>query len=413
MLANKLRCSNRDVSPFQKTPITIDNPNPYGTSANDQFGWSVAISGNKAIIGANQEDDVNGNNAGKAYIVNSTTGALLFTLNNPNTWGSTDNNYFAGSVDISDNYAIVGSYGETDAGGSNSGRAYIYDTNTGSLLWTLNNPNAYGTSSGDYFGYRVGIKGNYAIVGAYREGDAGGTLSGKVYIYNVLTGALIWTLNNPTAYGTSTNDYFGYSVAISGNYAIIGAYGEGDAGGTSSGKAYIYNVLTGALMWTLNNPTTYGTSANDYFGNSVAISGNYAIVGAWQEDDAGGNSSGKAYIFNVLTGAFVRTLNNPNAVGGSANDYFGFRVGITTNYAIVGAYGESAGGTNTMAGEAYIFNINTGALVKSIADPNKYSSAKNDYFGFSVDISGNRAIVGAYREGDAGGTLSGKAYIFA
>ena len=52
----------------------------------------------------------------------------------------------------------------------------------------------------------------------------------------------IQTYNNPNAYGTSANDQFGISVAISGNYAVVGAYGEGDAGGYYSGKAYVYQI---------------------------------------------------------------------------------------------------------------------------------------------------------------------------
>ena len=64
---------------------------------------------------------------------------------------------------------------------------------------------------------------------------------------------------------------------------------EDDAGGDNSGKAYIFNVTTGALVHTLDNPNAYGTSSADYFGGSVAISGNYAIVGAIGEDDAGGD----------------------------------------------------------------------------------------------------------------------------
>ena len=63
------------------------------------------------------------------------------------------------------------------------------------------------------------------------EDDAGGTSSGKAYIFNVTSGALVHTLDNPNAYSTSASDYFGYSVAISGNSAIVGAYGEDDAGG--------------------------------------------------------------------------------------------------------------------------------------------------------------------------------------
>ena len=73
------------------------------------------------------------------------------------------------------------------------------------------------------------------------------------------------TLDNPNAYGTSANDYFGYSVAISGNNCIVGAFYEDDADGDSSGKAYIFNVSTGALLQTLDNPNAYDTSDADYF----------------------------------------------------------------------------------------------------------------------------------------------------
>ena len=391
---------------------TLNNPNVYSTSASDNFGNSVAISGNYAIVGAYYEDDAGGTNSGKAYIFNVTTGTLVWTLNNPNTYGTSANDNFGRSVAISGNYAIVGAYYEDDAGGTNSGKAYIFNVTTGALVWTLNNPNAYGTSASDNFGNSVAISGNYAIVGTYREDDAGGSESGKAYIFDVTTGALVQTLNNPNAYGTSANDWFGQSVAISGNYAIVGAYREGDAGGTYSGKAYIFNVTTGALVWALNNPNAYSTSADDYFGQSVAISGNYAIVSTYQEDDAGGSQSGKAYIFDVTTGTLVQTLNNPNAYSTSAYDNFGWSVAISGDYAIVSAnYEDDAGGLDS--GKAYIFNVTTGALVWTLNNPNAYSTSASDYFGYSVAISGNYAIVGAYYEDDAGGSESGKAYIFA
>jgi len=105
------------------------------------------------------------------------------------------------------------------------------------------------------------------------------------------------TIDNPNPYGTSDGDWFGIRLSMSGNYAIATAYNEDDAGGTYSGKAYIFDVTTGTLLKTLDNPNAYGTSASDYFGQSVSISGNYAIVGTNLEDDAGGNSSGAAYIF--------------------------------------------------------------------------------------------------------------------
>ena len=106
-------------------------------------------------------------------------------------------------------------------------------------------------------------------------------------------------MDNPNAYNTSSNDNFGKSVSISGNYAIVGAQYEDapDFIGVNTGKAYIFNVTTGALVHTLDNPDPYGTGNSDIFGFSVAISDNCVIVGAYQEDDAGGSTSGKAYVY--------------------------------------------------------------------------------------------------------------------
>ena len=109
----------------------------------------------------------------------------------------------------------------------------------------------------------------------------------------------IQTYSNPNAYGTSTIDNFGTSVAISGNLAVIGSGFEDDAGGTNSGKAYIFDVTTGSLLHTLHNPNAYGTSDDDHFGYSVAISGNHVVVGAYNEDDAGGTISGKVYVYQI------------------------------------------------------------------------------------------------------------------
>jgi len=391
---------------------TLDNPNAFNTSAGDFFGFSaVAISGNYAIVGAQREDDAGGTESGKVYIYNVTTGALVYTLNNPNAYSTSAGDFFGSPVDISGNYAIVGAPYEDDSGGSSSGKAYIYNVTTGTLIHTLNNPNAFGTSDSDLFGISVAISGNYAVVGAYNEDDAGGTESGKAYIFNVTTGQLLHTLNNPNPVGTSASDFFGYSVGISDRFVVVGAYGEDEASATDSGKVYIFNLIFGNILGTLNNPNAFDTPAFDIFGYSVAISGNYAIVGSY-EDDAGGINSGKAYIFNVATAQLLHTLNNPNPVGTSSSDFFGYSVGISGNYAIVGAYGEDETGV-TNPGKAYIFNVATGVLVHTLNNPNAYSTSASDFFGGSVAISGNYVIVGAHGEDDAGGTNSGKAYIFA
>jgi hypothetical protein len=387
---------------------TLNNPNAYSTRTDDEFGSSVAISNTYAIVGARYEDDAGGSQSGKAYIYNAATGTLLHTLNNPNAYSTSAFDFFGSSVAISDTRAIVGAFFEDDAGGLDSGKAYIYNPATGALLFTLNNPNPVGTSANDYFGSSVAISDTYAIVGAYQENASGVVLdAGKAYIYNAATGSLLHTLDNPNAYSTGSFDYFGYSVAISNSRAVVGAWGEDDANGTTSGKAYIYNAVTGALLYTLNNPNPVGTSNSDYFGYSVAISTTYAIIGAWGED----GQSGKAYIYNVATGALLHTLNNPNAYGTTTTDRFGWSVSISDTYAVVGAYLEDdAGGIES--GKAYIFDVSTGALLQILDNPNATSTSVGDEFGQSVAIAGSRVIVGVPSEDDISATSSGKSYIF-
>ena len=100
--------------------------------------------------------------------------------------------------------------------------------------------------------------------------------------------SLFYVLDNSNNYSTSADDYFGSSVSIYGNYALAAAPAEDDVGGSGSGKAYIFNVSDGSLLHVLDNPNNYSTSAGDNFGISVSISGNYALIGANEEDDAGG-----------------------------------------------------------------------------------------------------------------------------
>jgi hypothetical protein len=411
--------SRTDYSEFSLYK-TLNNPNAYSSSVDDRFGRSVSISESYTIVGTPNEDTVRYStfanrfylSSGQAYIYSNSTGDLLYTLDNPNDYSTPDDDFFGISVAISESYAIVGANGEDDAGGTSSGKAYIYSTSTGNLLYTLDNPNAYDTSNGDNFGIAVSISESYAIVGAYSEDEPGGGFqSGKAYIYSTSTGNLLYTLDNPNAYDTSNGDYFGNSVSISESYAIVGAPGEDDAGGISSGKAYIYDTSTGNLLYTLDNPNAYGTSASDIFGASVAISESYAIVGAYGEDDAGGTSSGKAYIFSTSTGNLLHTLDNPNAYSSSLDDEFGRSVSISESYAIVGAYFEDdAGGTSS--GKAYIYSTSTGNLLYTLDNPNAYDTTQDDYFGIAVSISESYAIVSANIEDDAGGTSSGKAYIY-
>ena len=202
------------------------------------------------------------------------------------------------------------------------------------------------------------------------------------------------------AYDPAENDRFGISAGISGDYAIVGVSGDDDgAGGT--GSAYIFR-RTGTNTWDAGTKIVASDAAGgDSFGASVAISGDYAIVGASGNDDP--DNSGSAYIFrrtDINTWDAGTKIIAPDAAGG---DEFGSSVSISGNTAIVGAYRN-----DSFTGSAYIFrrtDINEWDGGEKIVASDDVGG---DRFGYSVGISGNTAIVGAI----AKDSYRGSAYIF-
>ena len=348
-----------------ETKLTADD-----TAANDRFGSSVSISGNTAIVGAWGNDD-GGSDSGSAYLFDVTTGNQLAKLTADD---AAEDDNFGSPVSISGNTAIVGAWGNDD-GGSNSGSAYLFDVTTGNQLAKLTADDA---AEDDNFGSSVSISGNTAIVGAGGNDD-GGSNSGSAYLFDVTTGNQLAKL---TADDAAEDDNFGSSVSISGNTAIVGAVGNDD-GGSNSGSAYLFDVTTGNQLTKL---TADDAAAYDLFGSSVSISGNTVIVGAWGNDD-GGSYSGSAYLFDMTTGNQLAKLTADDAAAG---DWLGYSVSISDNTAIVGAWGNDDGGSNS--GSAYLFDVTTGnQLAKLTSD-----SAATGGFGSSVSISSNTAIVGAW-----------------
>ena len=384
---------------------TISSPN---NTANEYFGYSVDISGDYAIVGAygvlgpvpNDGPD------GEAYILDATDGSILYTLANPDPDGN-DGDLFGYAVGISGNYAIVGAHFENNG----SGNAYIYDVTDGSLLHTLTNQNDYNTGAQDNFGEAVAIGGNYALVCAPGEDSATGNGVGKAYVYDVTTGNYLRTIDNPNAYGGDNFDLFGRGnnpIGIAGDYAVVGALNEDDADGSGSGKAYVFDLTDGSTLYTLDNPDAYGTGADDRFGQSADISTDYIVIGAPREEDAGGTRSGKAYIFSMADGSLLHTLDNPNAYDTSTNDFFGISVAVDGNNVMVGAYAEDdAGGTSS--GKVYLFDATTGSLTQTLDNPNT-GSPTSDFFGFDVAIDGEYSVVGAYNS-DSSGVATGDVYI--
>ncbi len=323
---------------------------------------------------------------------------------------------FGTSAAICGEYIIAGAPYE-DEGGNNAGAAYIF-RKTEAGTWDAGiKLTANDAQADDYFGDSVAISGDYAIVGARNE-DAGGSNAGAAYIFRRTGGAdeNIWDDGiKITASDAQANDEFGNSVSINGDYAIVGAKNEdgGDGNPTSNaGAAYIFH-RTGANTWDIGTKIVASDPAvDDYFGNSVSISGDYAIVGSYGEDD-GGSSAGAAYIYRRTATTTWDAGVKITATDPQAGDYFGGSVSISGDYAIVGASLENGGSGDpiTGAGAAYIFRRTGTNLWDSGVKITATDPQAEDRFGYSVSISGDYAIAGARWE-DEEGSNAGAAYIF-
>jgi outer membrane protein assembly factor BamB len=351
-------------------------------AAGDRFGSSVAISGNTALVGSHGNDDA-GDSSGSAYLFDVITRQELIKLTASDAAAS---DRFGLDVAISGNRAIVGATSPFIGG---SGSAYLFDVGTGQELRKLS---ASDSAADEGFGSSVAISGNVAIVGAFLDDDAG-YQSGSAYVFDVSTGQELFKFT-----GSATGNWFGRSVAISGNVALVGSP-QDDAPQFNSGSAYLFDVTSGQELFKFT--ASDGTEGNE-FGWSVAISGNVAIVGSPRDDD-GGINFGSAYLFDVTTGQQLFKL---NAAAAAALDHFGLSVAINGDTALVRSPSDpQAPQGGNSSGSAYLFDVTTG---KQLAKLTAADAAAGDVFGRSVSISGSTALVGAF--GDEFGT--GSAYVF-
>ncbi len=310
------------------------------------------------------------------------------------------------SVSIDGDYAIIGAWYDTDAAGIRQGSASIYRLVAGVWIFQTKFFNT-DAAAYDYFGYSVCIKGDYAAIAASNDDDAAGAHQGSVSIYHLVAG--VWTfqtklLNTDAASG----DAFGSSVAINGNYLIIGAFVDDDASGADEGSASIYHLVAG--IWTFQTKLlNSGAASGDGFGRSVSIDGDYAIIGASYDDDAAGTNQGSASIYHLVGGVWTFQTKLLNTDAG-INDYYGWSVSINGDYAIVGAWGDDdVAGTNQ--GSASIYHLVGGVWILQTKLFNT-AVAPSDLFGVSVSIRGDFALIGASLDDGAAGMDQGSAVIY-
>ncbi|GEM_PF-6885933 len=377
-----------DITLYARWVVEIAKLYAQDETDNWWFGYSVAISGNYAAIGC-----------GREFL-------YVFRMTDYNTWDDGTRLYAAGGqnvVAIDGDYVVSGSKSYS----SNTGKVKVFhrtDSGWGTGV-AVDNPNG-GAGAGDYFGCSVGINGDYIVIGA--EGDGSASHPGAAYVHH-RNGINSWgeevKLVEPAEYA-AVESHFGNSVDISGNYVIVGAE-LADVNATDTGSAYIF-YRTGGNDWSsVVRLVASDGEANDRFGSSVAIDGDYAVVGAVLETHLA-NEEGAAYVFhrtgeNSWDSGFK--LIAPDALG---IDNFGSSVAIDGNYIAIGSRYNSELGNH--AGAVYIFKrtgTNEWAFSRKILAPD---GSEDDRFGWSVGISGSYVIGGADMN-DVKGFNAGVSYV--
>jgi hypothetical protein len=366
-------------------PIELKSPIPQ---QDGYFGNSVAVGSDLVVVGAPQDNASGVIGAGDAYIFNSTTGKLIGTLVSPNPQPYA---LFGNSVAVSGDNVLVGAPFESVTFGGTTynfaGRAYVFNLETHSNL-TLTNPLIFSGYCSDqigeycdgYFGWSVAINGSSAVIGAFHEdqmlhSNVQGD-AGAAYIFNADDGETVASLSSPNM---QSDGFFGYSVSVGGGVVVVGASGE-----APSGNVYTFTT-SGTLVSTLalKHPKT-----GEAIGQSVSTDGELIAIGA---PSSSMPSDSAAYTFNATTSKQLKTFGYQKQDGGVP---FGDSISINSGLLMLGPFE---------------FNSKTGSLVAMLNDS---SDQKTGQYGESVSLSGTIAIIGAPDQKVKGLTSAGNAFIF-
>lgn len=306
-------------------------------SAGDEFGWSVAVDGDTIVVGADADDVFANTDQGSAYVFTRsgtvwTEQAHLFA----NDGSGTDRDYFGVSVAVKGDTAVVGAYLDDFLSHINQGSAYVFVRS--GTAWSLQQHLlAADGAAVDEFGSSVALDGETAVVGAWSKTVGSNVQQGSAYVF--VRSGTVWTQQaNLTADDGQAQDFFGGSVAISGDSVIAGADWHDFTGKTNQGAAYVF-VRNGTIWSQQQRLTSSDGAANDEFGHSVAISGETLAVGAWMDDVAGILDQGTTYSFSRFGTVWTQDQ-QLSAADSVAGDQFGTAVALSGNTLVVGAWAD-------------------------------------------------------------------------
>ena len=302
---------------------SIDNPNSLGAASFDNFGYALAI-GTTYFAASSVRDSTNNDYAGTVYVFENATGNLVYTINNPTP---TAMDYFGHSVSISGNYLAIGAHREDTNSGAvyiydlSNGNQIVRIANPNTIDNSASN-DFFGFQVAINSTHLVVSATLEKGDGSGASGDpANATQAGALYVYNVGSWSTpIYTVRNPNMYGTEASDQFGRALAINSSTILVGVEYEDDASGTNAGAAYTFNLSDGSLINSLPNPNS-PTGAGERFGRSAAISESNLVLGSLNEfvsvySLSGGSQTftfnNRDYIYNSTKGAWE--VNSPITV---------------------------------------------------------------------------------------------------
>lgn len=360
----------------------------------DNFGQAVALSGNTAMVGANQPP-WGSNGKGAVYVFTRLNGVWSQSQKLVASNGATGDE-FGCSVAIDGTTAVIGACGRNGGIGS----AYVFTESSG--IW--NQTQELTASGADYFGYSVAISGSTIIVGAPWSSPTFG-YQGTAYVFT--PSGSTWTqAAQLTASDAASGDDFGWSVGIDGSTAIVGA-SLASAPATNQGAAYIFTDSGGT--WTQAQKLTASDGAkNDDFGNAVSVSGMTAFVGADQAAVNGIAYSGAVYVFSNAGGTWAQA--QKLTAGTNSADHFGSSLAVSGATALIGSDGTA--GNSYGSGAAFVYTNQSGTWQQT---HKLYASdgATNDAFGWSVGLYGSNFLIGADQASVGGNSNQGAAYFYA
>ncbi len=283
----------------------------------------------------------------------------------------------------------------------NAGSAYVYKHHNGT--WSLQQKlQASDSAPGDQYGWSIALQRDTLLIGSRFDDDRGFN-SGSIYAYTRIDG--LWIEQQKlSALDGAINDQFGFTMALDGDLAFIGAPLDDD-NGFESGSAYIYKRIAG--LWTADKKiTAHDGESGDQFGWSVALSAGNALIGARFDDDKAFNS-GSAYLY-TRTSQTWHMKQKLTASDAAVNDQFGWTVALDDKTAVIGARFNDEMGIN--AGSAYVYTLNDKVWRQQQKLTASDGESGNQY-SWAIALDGDKLVIGAPFD-NYDDALSGSCYVY-